>query len=946
MNGLVRIFIRMAEIGLQAGTAAAIVLLCRQLFLKRQPARYICALWLLVFLRFLCPVTLEVPFSVPDMGNGIAKLRETVLADESRPETEEMNPAVQEEVWYQADIGGMNPTANEDDMEFAEEDMAVSPSSPGASAGEGGERNGGADSAAANRRGDSAGAGNAGFKTEIVKDTAAGKRSVWNRFVDAFSPGLVMRILSALWLGGVILVLAGTVVRYAGLQKKLRFAVKSDLNGQRIRETDQIASPFVMGIFKPVIYLPVNLSEQEREHIVAHEQAHIRRRDYLFKLLCFLGVSLHWLNPLAWIAFYFYNQDMEMACDECAIRSFNEKERLDYSRTLLLTAVRGNGLQLPVFFGESNTKKRVENIMKRKRTTILGVCLAAVLLCGLVVFLFTGKKNDGELSGQLTGKETIAGEEEKGDAAYVSSKADGLEAYPNVKNGKLNVTLYNFSRWKYRYVNPSDYAVEQKSGSGWIAIEPENETKRLAERSSLQIGDGYKKEISDLLTGYEKEMEDGEYRILLQCKDNPVEDPAVLPDELAVYFSWKDGQPAVTKEVQKQLAEAEERRQERSTERTYVYDQKMTEEEMAQFRCQKHENEARILSEEFAEYEEKTQKLEELKSGAAQELQASYDDFLEEIKAEQRYLFKKLDQEKYLAYSGAVESSEETLEKLDNLQSRRETLKKELEPVEESIAALEGQLDEVGREMELAKEGEKEPFIEKNNEIVEKLTELLQEQERLAQLLKETERESKRYEILNDKGYDLVERVQETLKSLPEELTAENAGNYCVQMFSGAGRDEEAKSALRSFWENTGNGAGSLPDTWELIPLQERVDFVQTQDGRISYDLTANTVSFMTLLLGSITDEGDMIVTSITAWGDGYIVMTDQSRDKWKGNGVEDISVEYYDHLNWTTSEDGKWVQVVASDRPDLTFAEVEKQLASSVMPQFDCRYIVFFSNE
>ena len=125
-------------------------------------------------------------------------------------------------------------------------------------------------------------------------------------------------ILSVVWITGIILLFAYTAISSWRVKRKIWTAVL--LRGN-IYQSETVVSPFVLGIIKPKIYLPFNLSEQDMDHVIAHEQAHIRRKDHLWKPLGFLLLTLHWFNPLMWLGYVLLCRDIELACDERLSRS-------------------------------------------------------------------------------------------------------------------------------------------------------------------------------------------------------------------------------------------------------------------------------------------------------------------------------------------------------------------------------------------------------------------------------------------------------------------------------------------------------------------------------------------------------------------------------------------------------------------------------------------------
>lgn len=404
MNVLTQLFAQAVEVGLGAGIAVLLILLCRPLFLKKMPGNMCCVLWMLVFLRFLCPVTVHVALPVPEAWRQKAEAWEI-----QREVWQEFQQEVRQ-TWQAGNVAsgdGMRGTALQaEDLQKSDADGTAEP-----------------DAAASLEDAD--------FLPDAIQNKTAEAvgRDAGTSF---FHP---VQILALIWLGGAILLLANAAVRYICLKRRLRIAVKRTFAGQEVWESDRIKDPFVMGIFRPQIYLPTGLSEMERRHIIAHERAHIERRDYLIKAVCYLGTVYQWMNPFAWIAFHFYTQDMEMACDERALWNYNREERLDYSRTLLMLAARNSGLKLPVFFGESNAKRRVENILRRKKRTLAGGCLAVILVCALVAMLFL---RSGRESGITTGVNTLDGGT-GGSAAEENApdgRADGSTEGRNTPDGE------------------------------------------------------------------------------------------------------------------------------------------------------------------------------------------------------------------------------------------------------------------------------------------------------------------------------------------------------------------------------------------------------------------------------------------------------------------------------------------------------------------------------
>ena len=200
-------------------------------------------------------------------------------------------------------------------------------------------------------------------------------------------------VLTLTWLTGMALLLLYSVVSLLRLRRRLVGTVRLEDN---IYLADYIPSPFVMGLFRPKIYLPSTLTETERGYILRHEQYHLRRRDHVVKLLSFLALCVHWFNPLVWAAFILAGKDMEMSCDEAVVRELGEDIRADYSASLLSLATgRRIVAGMPLAFGEGDTGGRIRNLLnwKRPQPWIIAVC--AVVCVGLIALCAANPKGSG-----------------------------------------------------------------------------------------------------------------------------------------------------------------------------------------------------------------------------------------------------------------------------------------------------------------------------------------------------------------------------------------------------------------------------------------------------------------------------------------------------------------------------------------------------------------------
>lgn len=187
--------------------------------------------------------------------------------------------------------------------------------------------------------------------------------------------------LPILWLAGVAAVLLYGL--FSALQVRKRVKTATLLRGS-IYETDQFQTPFVFGLFRPKIYLPLGLLPKEQRYILLHEQIHIRRHDPLVKCIGFLALAIHWFNPGVWLMFHLLSKDMELSCDERVLKELGEGVRAAYSASLLSLAMRQSKLIGPLAFGENHTKERVKSVMKYRKSNRLATGLAILLAAGIL----------------------------------------------------------------------------------------------------------------------------------------------------------------------------------------------------------------------------------------------------------------------------------------------------------------------------------------------------------------------------------------------------------------------------------------------------------------------------------------------------------------------------------------------------------------------------------
>ena len=199
-------------------------------------------------------------------------------------------------------------------------------------------------------------------------------------------------VFSVFWLAGMALMLLYTLISCWRVKRKVRTAV---LLRENIYQSDAVGSPFVFGVIKPKIYLPMQMNEQDMELVIAHEQAHIRRKDHLWKPLGFLILTLHWFNPLLWLGYVLLCRDIELACDEKVIKELDTEQKADYSQALLTCSVNRHTIAAcPLAFGEVGVKERIKAVFHYKKPAFWLVAVAIVVCIVAAVCFLTNPASD------------------------------------------------------------------------------------------------------------------------------------------------------------------------------------------------------------------------------------------------------------------------------------------------------------------------------------------------------------------------------------------------------------------------------------------------------------------------------------------------------------------------------------------------------------------------
>ena len=324
------LFLELVRLSL-TGSVFALAVMALRLLLRKAPKWLLCLLWGVVALRLICPISMESRFSLmPDsLSSG------QVLQDVGSGYVGEVDVLYESNAGYNAAV-----------------DAGRQPVYSGGS-----------------------------YYVVTEKNSLEAPKTVENT---------VYPILSWVWLAGMLGMLAYTGVSYYALKRKMKEATRLREN---IWQCEQAESPFVLGIIKPRIYLPYQLGDSDTANVIAHEQAHIRRKDHWWKPIGFALLSVHWFNPVMWVAYILLCRDIEAACDEKVIRHMEKEQVRAYSTALLHCSIHRRRIAAcPLAFGETGVKERIKRIMHYKKPGFW-IVLAAVLVCAAVAVCFLTDPN-------------------------------------------------------------------------------------------------------------------------------------------------------------------------------------------------------------------------------------------------------------------------------------------------------------------------------------------------------------------------------------------------------------------------------------------------------------------------------------------------------------------------------------------------------------------------
>lgn len=263
-------------------------------------------------------------------------------------------------------------------------------------------------------------------------------------------------IYSVLWLAGMAALLVHALVSAGKLKRKLATAI---LLRDNIYESEFVDSPFVFGVVKPNIYLPMHMDEGTAAYVIAHEHAHLARRDHWWKVLGYLVLALHWFNPLVWVAYILFCRDIELACDEKVVKGLDGAARADYSQALLSCAAPKRAVAAcPLAFGEGNIKMRVKSALHYRKPAFWVAAAAVLAVVIMAVCFLTNPRSDidaetllGTSRGEITRisvkmEETDSGEEYRMSTEEIKTVLSLLDAAEYERLGSASAMQECYAR--------------------------------------------------------------------------------------------------------------------------------------------------------------------------------------------------------------------------------------------------------------------------------------------------------------------------------------------------------------------------------------------------------------------------------------------------------------------------------------------------------------------
>ncbi|MBP5192289.1 MAG: M56 family metallopeptidase [Eubacterium sp.] len=346
-----------------------LAVLVLRLLLKNAPRWITCMLWAAVAFRLICPFTFKSAFSIiPDAETVNILSEDRQSEDQNQDDQHILNQDISRDIYTEnRGISDLKIADQETaasvaaDSEIADQEIAISKT---------------ADYETADQK-----ISENVVDNETEKHSSGLKYSVTDNVADN---------LMFIWIAGVAAWLGYGLIGYIKLRKRVSVSINIRDN---IYLCDDINSPFVMGFFKPLIYIPSKIQGGLVKYVIAHEQAHIKRHDQWWKPLGYVILSIHWFNPLCWIAFVLLCRDIEVACDEKVIRRRSRDYKASYSQALLNMSRPGKMITLyPLGFGAAGVKERIKRVLKYQKPGFWKMTAGIVCILGVSVCFLTDPK--------------------------------------------------------------------------------------------------------------------------------------------------------------------------------------------------------------------------------------------------------------------------------------------------------------------------------------------------------------------------------------------------------------------------------------------------------------------------------------------------------------------------------------------------------------------------
>ena len=267
----------------------------------------------------------------------------------------------------------------------------------------------------------------------------------------------VIYAAGVIWAAGVAAMLLYALISFASLKRKVQASIVID---GRAKECDEVRSPFILGILRPVIYVPSGMNKKTLELVIAHEEAHLKRKDHWWKPLGFVLLAVYWFHPLCWVAYVLLCRDIEAACDEKVIRDKDREYMAAYSQALLDCSTQRRSIAAcPLAFGETGVKARVKGVLNYKKPAfwVIIVAIAAGIVL-VVCFMTNPKKRYDDIAVKIpAGSETDTGEAAEGEQQRLRAEQlqENLEVNYQYSDGNYVVDGDKIFRYKKTLIGRS-----------------------------------------------------------------------------------------------------------------------------------------------------------------------------------------------------------------------------------------------------------------------------------------------------------------------------------------------------------------------------------------------------------------------------------------------------------------------------------------------------------